>query len=241
MVARWKGFKALLSLILTFVVMFVLIIPQILNGVSPIGVTIIGSILILLIIVYLTEGISRESNVSVLSIAISLLLTGLLATLFVNLARLTGGGDEQIIYLIGLGQGAIDFRGLLMAGIIIGTLGALDDGVISQVAVVGQLKEANADLSKKQLYKSAMKIGTSHIGSMINTLFLAYAGAALPLLILFSVKVEPFMSLSQILNNEMIATEIVRAFVGSIGLAMAIPIATLLAVYFLKVRNTKKY
>jgi uncharacterized membrane protein len=238
LVASWKGLKALISLFITFVIILWFIIPLILRGWNPLLITILGSIVILLIIVYLTEGVNRKSTVAVLSITLSLLITGILAIIFSYMGRLTGSAQEEIMYLIGAGKGIINFKGLLLAGIIIGTLGALDDGAISQVAAVDELKKANPDLHGWELYRRAMKIGISHIGSMINTLFLAYAGASMPLLLIFSLRQEPFNSFSLIINNETIATEIVRAFVGSIGLALAIPIATVLAVYFLKNKNT---
>jgi uncharacterized membrane protein len=113
----------------------------------------------------------------------------------------------------------------------------LDDVVISQIASVEELKRANSDLSNTQIFQKAMKIGIAHIGSMTNTLFLAYAGASLPLLLVFSLKQEPFSTFTQILDNEMIATEIVRAFVGSIGLALAVPISTALAAKYLIVKE----
>lgn len=237
-VASWKGLKALFSLALTFVIILWFIIPLILRGYNPLFITILGSLFILMIIVYLTEGFNRKSTVSVLSIGLSLLITGVLAIVFTSLARLTGSAQEEVMYLIGAGKGVINFQGLLLAGIIIGTLGALDDGAISQVAAVDELKKANPNLHGWELYRRAMKIGTSHIGSMINTLFLAYAGASMPLLLIFSLRQEPFNGFDLIINNETIATEIVRAFVGSIGLALAIPIATILAVYLLKNKNT---
>jgi len=147
--------------------------------------------------------------------------------------------NEETMFLLGLGEETINFQGLLLAGIIIGTLGVLDDMVISQVAAVEQIKLANPELSKKEVFKKSYKIGVSHISSMTNTLFLAYAGAALPLLLLFSVKQEPFLTFNQVINNEMIATEIVRTLAGSIGLVLAVPVATVLAVHFLRAKPQK--
>ncbi|PIR94509.1 hypothetical protein COT97_01015 [Candidatus Falkowbacteria bacterium CG10_big_fil_rev_8_21_14_0_10_39_11] len=232
-VALWKGIKALISLFLTFVVIIWFVVPRILAGSNPLFITIIGSLIILAIIIYLTEGWNKKSHLAVISIVISLIFTGLLAILFTHLARLTGSTQEEIMYLVGAGKGSIDFRGLLLAGIIIGTLGAIDDGVISQVVTVDELRKANPNLDTSHVYARAMKVGVAHIGSMINTLFLAYAGASMPLLLVFTIHKEPFLTFSQIINNEMIATEVVRAFVGSIGIALAIPIATLLAALYL--------
>jgi len=126
---------------------------------------------------------------------------------------------------------AIDIKGLFLAGVIIGSLGVLDDVVIAQVALVKELKAPR--ISNSQVYKKAMKVGISHLSSMVNTLFLAYAGVALPLFILFSLKSSNLLTYGNVMNNEMIAVEIVRTLVGSIGLVLAVPISTFLAVRFL--------
>ncbi len=239
-VASWKGLKALISLVITFAVIFGVIIPPILKGYSPILFSFIGAVLIIIAIVYVTEGFNRRSHIAVASIAITLVITAGLATFFTYFGRLTGSNDEEVMYLIGVGKGVIDFKGLLFAGMMIATLGALDDGVISQIQTVNELKRANPKLPPMEIYKRAMEVGTSHIGSMINTLFLAYAGASMPLLMLFALRQEPFIKISQVINNEMIATEIVRTFVCSIGLTIGIPIATFLAVKYLKLENKNK-
>lgn len=239
-IGRWKGFRALVSLLLTFVVIIFFILPRILAGDSPLLIAIIGSVIILFFIVYLTEGFNRRSHTALVSILIALVITGLISIIFTYLTRLTGMASEEAMHLLGLGENAINFQGLLLAGIMIGTLGVLDDMVISQVAAVEQIKIANPSLSKKEVFKKSYKIGISHISSMTNTLFLAYAGAALPLLLLFSVKQVPFLTFSQVINNEMIATEIVRTLTGSIGLVLAVPIATILAVHFIKAKQPDK-
>jgi len=142
--------------------------------------------------------------------------------------------NEEVAYLISIGKGNINLNGLLLAGIIIGALGVLDDIVISQIALVKELKSSNPEISNKEAFSRAMKVGVSHLGSMVNTLFLAYAGASLPLLILFSMKQPPFETFGQVINNEIIATEIVRSLTGSVGIVLAVPIATFLAVRFIK-------
>jgi len=233
-IGRFKGFRALISLAASFLVIIYFILPQILNGKNPLFIGVIGAFFILIFIIYLTEGINKKSNLAIISILISLFITAFLADAFIYIARLTGMAQEEILFLIDLGKGTLDFRGLLLAGILIGTLGALDDVVISQIEAVSQLKIANPKLTKTKLFKMAFEIGNTHMGAMINTLFLAYAGAAMPLLLLFSVHQEPFISFHQIINNEMIAIEIVRTLVGSIGLILAMPLATFMAVNFIK-------
>ncbi|OGF27186.1 hypothetical protein A2477_02790 [Candidatus Falkowbacteria bacterium RIFOXYC2_FULL_47_12] len=229
-----KGLRALIVLLLTFLIILKFIIPKILSGSDPLLISIIGSFFILILAVYITEGFKRTSTIAVFAILISLVITGLLSVWFSAIAKLTGFASEEAMYLVGLAGGNINIKGLLLAGIIIGTLGVLDDVIISQVALVKELKASNPGLTKNQIYHQAMRVGISHLSSMVNTLFLAYAGASLPLLILFSVKQPPFLTFNQIIDNEMIATEIVRTFTGSIGLVLAVPIATFLAARFIK-------
>ncbi len=239
-VGKSKGLRAAFSLFLSFVIIIKYIIPQILSGADPIIVSIIGSFIILLIIVYLTEGFNKKSHIASLSIFLSLLTTILLSALFVQFARLSGLGSENVSFLVGLNTVEINFKGLLLAGIIIGTLGVLDDVIISQIVAVEQLYKADKYQSRREVYQKAYKIGTSHISSMANTLFLAYAGASFPLLILFVSGESAFSGLSDVLNNEAIATEIVRTLAGSVGLVLAVPLSTFLAVWFLKEKNNEK-
>jgi len=233
-ISRLKGLRALIALLLTFLIILKFIIPKILAGSDPLFISIIGSLFILILAVYITEGLKRTSTIAIFSILMSLIITGLLSVWFSALTKLTGFASEEAVYLIGLAGGNINIKGLLLAGIIIGALGVLDDVIISQVILVRELKISNPELSKYQLYRQAIRVGVSHLSSMVNTLFLAYAGASLPLLILFSVKEPPFLTFNQVIDNEMIATEIVRTIMGSIGLILAVPIATFLAVQFIK-------
>jgi len=234
LVGHWKGLRALVVLGLTFFIILKFIIPQILVGTNPVWVTIIGSVFILLFALYITEGFNKYSHIAIVSILISLVITGLCSSWFTGLAKLSGFASDEVMFLLSSSYGFIDVHGLLLAAIIIGTLGVLDDVVISQVMTVKQLKQASVNLNRLELYKRSMKVGVSHLSSMVNTLFLAYAGAALPLLLLFGIKEPPFIKFSQIISQEIIATEIVRTLAGSVGLILAVPIATLLAVAFIK-------
>lgn len=240
LIGRFKGLRALVVLALTFLIILKFIIPKILAGGDPLLVSIAGSLLILFLAVYITEGFKKTSTIAILSIFISLIITALVSVWFTALTKLTGFASEEAVYLIDLMGANINIKGLLLAGIIIGALGVLDDVIISQVALTRELRMANPDLSRGQIYRQAMKVGVSHLSSMTNTLFLAYAGASLPLLILFSVKQPPFLTLSQVLDNEMVATEIVRTLAGSIGLVLAVPIATFLATRFDIIKDKNK-
>lgn len=228
-VSGTKGIRALLSLIFSFLVIMKYIVPQILDGADPIIVTIIGSFVILFAVIYLSEGWTKEAHVGVASIFISLLITIFLSWVFVDMAKLSGAASEESAFLVGIGARAINFKGLLLAGIIIGALGVLDDIVIAQVAAVRELAETDARMSRWQLFRKAYSIGLSHISSMTNTLFLAYAGASLAVLILFSSGTSGYNTWTQAINNETLATEIVRTLAGSVGLILAVPISTLIA------------
>lgn len=233
-VGGWKGFRSLLSLAASFFVIIKFIIPMVLKGQDPIIITVIGSFIILIFMIYLTEGFRTRSHVSVLSIFLSLIITIFISWFFVGLTKLTGAFSEEVGSLAMIGGQAANFKGLLLAGIIIGALGVLDDVVISQVAAVEQLYGADRNMSRFNLFKNAYNIGVSHISSMTNTLFLAYVGVSLPLLILFLSGQSAFSGWSQAINNEEIGTEIVRTLAGSIGLVLAVPLSTLIAVFWIK-------
>jgi uncharacterized membrane protein len=239
LIGRWKGLRSLIGLVASFVVILKFIVPQIVAGANPILISVIGSIAILFFAIYLTQGFGRKSHLANLALIISLVFTAVMSFVFTNLAQLSGYLGEETIFLLESSQGNINLQGLLLAGIMLGTLGVLDDVIISQISTVEQIKLANPNLSKKQVYKMSLKVGVDHITSMINTLFFAYAGVALPMLILFSQSDVLGLNLSQVINNEMISTEIIRTLLGSIGLVFSIPIANFLASYFLTL-DTKK-
>jgi uncharacterized membrane protein len=230
LVAGWKGFRSILSLILSFVVIILFIVPQIMAGFNPVVTTIIGALFILLLIIYLTEGINLRAHISVLSALISLVLVLLTSSFFIYLTKLSGFYSEDVLALVYMGE-SINFKGILLAGIIIGALGVLNDVIVSQVASVEQIIDSNPGQKKKEVFRRAHKIGVSHISSMTNTLFLAYAGVSIPLLVLFISPEGPFNSFQEIINNEMISTEIVRALSGSLGIILAVPMSTFIAVW----------
>jgi len=239
-VGRWKGFMSLVSLFISFLVILKFIIPKILSGSSPLLISIVGGIVILFVAVYLTQGFNKKSHLINIALSACFIFTGIFSFIFTNVTKLTGFASEEAIYLIGINDGTLNIKGLLLAGILIGALGVLDDVIVSQVSLVEQIKKANPSLTPREVYKRALRVGVDHISSMTNTLFFAYAGAALPLLILFSIKQPPFLTFNQIISNEVIATEIVRTLVGSVGLILAIPISNYLASYFLNVPKADK-
>ncbi len=236
-IGRWKGFKSLIALVISFFVILKFIVPKILAGSNPIIISVIGGIIILFFAIYLTQGINRKSHIINLSLIISLILTAILSLVFTKAAQLTGYLGEETLYLLDMSSGSLNLQGLLLAGILIGALGVLDDVIVSQVSIIEQLKIANPGLSNRQIYLRSLKVGIDHITSMINTLFFAYVGVSLPLLILFSQSDIIGLNFSLAINNEIISTEIVRTLLGSIGIILSIPIANYLASYFLKVKK----
>lgn len=225
-VAKWRGITSLVGMGISFLVIFLFILPKILEGSNPVEIAILGSLVIIPISFFLSHGFNKKTLVAIIGTLIALIATGFLATLFVEAAKLTGFASEEAGFLQATKQEVINMRGLLLAGIIIGALGVLDDITISQSAIVFQLKKANEKLKLDELYEKAMNVGQDHVSSMVNTLILVYTGASLPLLLLFVNNPHPF---SEIINYEIIATEVVRTLVGSIGLILAVPITTVIA------------
>ncbi|MBI5302021.1 MAG: YibE/F family protein [Chloroflexi bacterium] len=225
LVSGWKGVRALIGLAFSFVVLLGFVLPQIFAGSDPVLISVAGSFLLLAVTLYLTQGWSLKTHASLAGVFVSLLLTGMLAAFAINFARLSGFGAEEAVFLQSANV-AINVRGLLLAGIIVGTLGVLDDVIVSQASAVMELADANPALGWRELYRRAMNIGHDHIAATINTLVLAYIGAAMPMWMLFQVYPEPW---SFTLNRELIAEEIVRTLVGSLGLISAVPITTLIA------------
>jgi uncharacterized membrane protein len=225
LVSGWKGARALMGLAVSFVVLLGFVLPQILAGHDPVLISVIGSFVLLAATLYLTQGWALKTHAALLGVFFSLLLTGALASFAVGLARLSGFGSEEAMFLQAAGT-SVNLRGLLLAGMIVGTLGVLDDVIVGQASAVTELAEANPSLHWRELYQRAMNIGHDHIAATINTLVLAYVGAAMPLLLLFQLYPEPW---GLTLNREMIAEEIVRMLVGSLGLIAAVPITTFIA------------
>lgn len=224
-VGRMRGVMALVALAVSFLVLNFFILPAILQGSNPLVVAVVGASAIMLLALYLCHGPSARTSVAVLGTLISLLLIGILGSIFIGWAALTGNTDDNTGLIHGLYPG-IDMSGLLLAGVIIGSLGVLDDVTVTQTSAVWELHEANPSLGRRGLYRAGIRIGRDHIASVVNTLVLAYAGAALPLLLLFSIAQS---GVGTVANSELVAEEIVRTLIGSIGLVASVPVTTALA------------
>ncbi|MFF9075304.1 YibE/F family protein [Streptomyces sp. NPDC014872] len=224
-VGRMRGVMALVALAVSFAVLTLFILPAILQGSNPLIVAVVGASAIMLIALYMCHGLTARTSVAVVGTLISLLLIGLLGSLFIGWASLTGNTDDSTGLIHGL-YPRIDMSGLLLAGVIIGSLGVLDDVTVTQTSAVWELHQANPTMGVRGLYRAGIRIGRDHIASVVNTLVLAYAGAALPLLLLFSIARS---SVGTVANSELVAEEIVRTLVGSIGLVASVPVTTVLA------------
>ncbi|HZG89972.1 MAG TPA: YibE/F family protein, partial [Pseudonocardia sp.] len=225
LLGRWRGLAALAALALSFAVLLLFVLPAILAGSDPLAVSVVGAGLIMFAVLYLTHGPSARTSVAVLGTLLSLALIAGLGAAFSAATSLTGL-DDQTTNLIASLDAGVDARGLLLAGVVIGALGVLDDVTVTQTSAVWELRRANPALGAPALFGSAMRIGRDHVASAVNTLVLAYAGAALPLMLLFSLSGRP---LGDVVTSQDVATEVVRTLVGSIGLVASVPITTALA------------
>lgn len=236
LISGWKGIRSLLGIGFSLLIIVFYILPQIINGKDPVWVSITGAFVFLAVSQFIVYGWNLKTHSAVIGIFISLILTGILSGFFVDFTRLTGYGDENALFLSQISTQTINIKGLLLAGMLIGALGVLDDLVISQASSVFELFAANNSLSFSFLFKRAMNIGRDHAAATVNTLVLAYAGASLPMLLLFTISNQ---NPAMLINISFIAEEIVRTLVGSIGLFISIPITTALAA--LLATNHHKY
>ena len=224
-IGRWQGARALLGLLLSGLVIAGFIVPQILALRDPMLVSLVGTALLLAVTLYLIQGWNFAGHSALLGMLASLCLTGFLSWSWSRFAYLTGFGSEETLFLQASGIG-VQMRGLLLAGIIIGAASVLDDVVIAQSVTVFELSAVNNTLTQRELFLKGMRVGRTHLASMVNTLVLAYTSTALPLIILFFVYPEPWYLT---INRELIAEEIIRAIVGSVALMLAVPLTTFIA------------
>lgn len=227
--AGFHGFRALLSLGLSIGAIFFVLVPLLLAGYSPVLVSVGVSGVVLALALFLTHGITPRSMIAFLGTCGAILITSGLSVIFVRMSHLTGLSSDAAIYLNFSTKGSLDFGALLLGSIIIGILGVLDDVSITQASVVRELRRANTTLTKSELYRGGIRVGRDHISSLVNTLSFAYIGVSLPLVLLLAAA-ESSIVLS--LNQEMVAAELIRIFIGSIGLIIAVPITTYIAAWW---------
>lgn len=226
--SQWRGIGSIIGMGVSLLVIAKYIVPNILAGHDPLTTSILGSLVIMLATIYLAHGFSRQTTVALAATALTLLVTGALSVFLVQSLHLTGLGSEDA-YSLKLGAlSIINFRGLLLGGILIGALGVLDDVTTGLTASVFELHRANAKLTFWELMSAGLRVGREHVASLVNTLVLAYAGASLPIFIILVTNPNQY-PLWSILNSELIVEEIVRTLSGSFGLIMAVPLTTCIA------------
>jgi uncharacterized membrane protein len=222
-VAGWRGLRALVGIVVAFAVLVVFLLPALRDGAAAIPVALVASAVILYAVIYLAHGVSLRTSAALLGTLTSLLIAAVLSWGAIELTHLTGLSDDEtnavVTYL-----GDVSITGLLLAGFIIGSLGVLNDVTVTQASTAFELAE-HSD-SRRAVFVGAMRVGRDHIASTVYTLVLAYAGSALPLLLLFSVANR---SLGDVLTSESVAIEIARSAVGGIALALSVPLTTAIA------------
>jgi uncharacterized membrane protein len=224
-VGRWHGLRSLIGLAISLAIVIRFIVPAILAGSSPPLVALVGALAVMIVTLYLVHGVTEMTTAAVVGTAASLTLTVALGTAFIQGARITGFASDQAGFAR-VAVAGLDLQGLVLAGLIIAALGVLDDVTISQASTVFALHDTDRELSWAALFGRAMKVGRDHIASVVNTLFLAYAGASLTLLVLFSTSGLPS---AELVASEVFATEVIKTVVGSLGLIAAVPLTTALA------------
>lgn len=233
--SRWRGLAALAGLGTSILILLTFVLPALVQGSPPLLVAIVGAALIMIVTLYLAHGFTAKTSIALIGTLISLALTGVLGYIFVAVGSFTGVADESIAYL-GVAGSDVDARGLLLAGLVIGALGVLDDVTVTQASAVWEVGAAAPSSSRRTLFAAGLRIGRDHVAATVNTLVLAYAGASLPLLLLFTVTDQ---SLATTLTSELVAQEVVRAFVGGLGIVAAVPVTTALAVIAVRPRRRR--
>lgn len=227
LLGRLRGVAALVALAAATLMLAVFVVPAIVSGRSAVAVAVVGSAAIATVVLYVAHGFTVRTTTALLGTLSGLVCAAILSSIWVPLATLSGLVSDDAFVLRAVGVD-VDLAGLLIAGTVIGALGAIDDVAVTQASAVFELREADPALGRRDLYRTAMRVGRDHVGSIVNTLLLAYAGASLPAFLLFELSARP---IAEVVNAEIIATEIVRTLTGSIGLVLAVPVATLLAAH----------
>jgi uncharacterized membrane protein len=226
LLGRMRGFAALIGLVATVFVLLQFVIPSILDGRSPVLIAVVGAAVIAYVALYSAHGFNRMTTVALLGTLAALGVTVLLSWFAVEAAAFTGLISDEAFILTVAG---IDPAGLILAGIVLGAIGAIDDVTVTQASAVWELNRVRPDLGRVTLFRHGLKVGRDHVASTVNTLLLAYAGAAMPLLIFFVLAEQ---SIGTVLNSEIVAVEAVRTLVGSIGLVASVPLTTWMAAVF---------
>ena len=233
-IGKRQGLGSLLSLVFTVMILYGWAIPRILAGGDVLLIGVITVCITLVMIMYVSHGFNRKSSIAVLSTLIGVLIVAILAKLFISMVRVDGSGSEEAFLLLSQTGGGLDLAAIFFVSILIGAVGVLDDVVMSQVSSIQELHIANPTLSSRKLFSQAMNIGKDHLSSMVNTLFIAYAGSSFALVILLTYNSG---GIGNILRADAIAEEIVRTLAASTGILLIVPITSFIASYLIPKRN----
>lgn len=234
--ARKRGVTSLIGLAFSIFMLIKVLVPSIAGGGSPVLIGLSGALAIGIVSIYISHGFNKPTSIAVGGTVITTIIAMATASVFVHFSKLFGTGSEEAYALQQFGTIAnLDLRGILLVGIVIGCIGVLDDITTSLTASIVEIKKANTKYTLAQLFASGLAIGREHIASLVNTLVLAYAGASLPLMLIFTLDPRPWWVL---LNSQFIAEEIIRALVGSVALMLAVPITAWLAAYVYTRKDT---
>ncbi len=224
-IGGWHGLRSLTGLAISLFVVVRFVVPGIITGQNPVLIGLVGAVAVMIVTLYLAHGVNAMTTAAVVGTSAALVVTVLLGAVFVEVGKLTGFSSEEATLARFVVEG-LDLQGLVLAGLIIAALGVLDDVTVTQASTVFALRDADPGMGVTELFRRAMVVGRDHIASTVNTLFLAYTGASLALMVLFSTGGLP---VAEILNSEVVAEELIKTLVGSIGLISAVPITTFLS------------
>lgn len=225
LVGRRHGLRSLVGLVISLAVIVVFVVPAVIEGRNPLAVALVGSFAVMIVTLYLSHGFTVKTTAALVGTSVSFAVTALLGVFFVDLLRITGYASEEAMF-VRSAAGGLDLRGLVLAGLVIGALGVLDDVAVGQSSTAFAVHDANPQQSWRELFGRAMRVGRDHIAAVVNTLVFAYVGASMALMVLFSTSGVPF---GEILTSEVVAQELVVMLVGSLGLIAAVPVTTALA------------
>lgn len=232
LVGKLKGLKTVVTIGITVLMVWKLIIPGILSGLSPVPLTVLSCIVITVVTILLVSGFRKKSIAAIIGTISGVLIAGGIAYIIGQHVKMTGMSTEESSMLLYIPQGIqFDFKALLFSGILLGALGAVMDVAMSIASSIEEVYKANNDLSRGALFSAGMEVGKDVMGTMSNTLILAYTGSSIPLLLVFMAYDTPMV---RMLNLDIIATEIVRSLAGSIGLILTIPLTAVVTVLLLK-------
>lgn len=232
-----QGMRSLISLLLTVLILYIWAIPRILAGSDVISTGLFAVFVMIIVIMYTAYGFNIKSHIGIVSCIVGILIVAIFVKLFGGLVDINGSGSEEAFLLFSQTEGSIDLLDVFFIGVLIGSVGVLDDVIMSQISSIFELYKTDSTLNGFDLYKKAMIIGKDHLSSMINTLFLAYAGSSLATVMLLTYNSS---EMGNILQMDFIAEEIVRSLTASMGLLLIVPISSIIAAKIIPITLSKK-